>query len=142
MDGAAPFDLRDTVLINVPDCGAGQVGVACLNGLTSGTAVSAYLDQEFGIERPVIRPPLRPTRTCGVPVQMSELEQYTVAHESGHQFLLQHEDGRWPPGDDEEPSGDYIMTDVLGQSGMAPNKTFSAKSLKKIRETDYPPVEN
>jgi hypothetical protein len=63
-------------------------------------------------------------------------EQYTVVHESGHQFLLRHEDGYGPP---EGPEGDYIMTNVTDQSGMAPNVAFSATSVKKIRVSEYPP---
>jgi len=78
----------------------------------------------------------------GNAAQMQELERYTVVHESGHQFLLIHEDGRSPLGDAIDPAGDYIMTDVLDQTGMAPNIAFSARSLKKIRRISYPPVEN
>jgi len=70
---------------------------------------------------------------------MLALERYTVVHESGHQFKLEHTDGRWPPDDDEDPTGDYIMTDVTDQTGMAPNLSFGARCVKKIRESDYPP---
>lgn len=70
---------------------------------------------------------------------MAELERYTVVHETGHQFLLEHADGYSPPGDDENPSGDYIMTNTLDQTGMAPNIAFSAVSLRKIRSITYPP---
>ncbi|UCC32197.1 MAG: hypothetical protein JSU86_07925 [Phycisphaerales bacterium] len=72
----------------------------------------------------------------GNPPSMTELERYTVVHEAGHQFLLQHTDGYAPP--DGAP-GDYIMTNVTDQTGMAPNVAFSAGSLKKIRESKYPP---
>ena len=67
---------------------------------------------------------------------MTTLERYTVAHEAGHQFLLDHSDGYAPPSG---PAGDYIMTDVTDPTCMAPNVAFSARSLKKIRAIDYPP---
>ena len=70
---------------------------------------------------------------------MGVMERYTVVHESGHQFLLEHVDGYSPPGDDVNPAGDYIMTNVLDQTGMAPNVVFSPISLKKLRESAYPP---
>ncbi|UCC31908.1 MAG: hypothetical protein JSU86_06445, partial [Phycisphaerales bacterium] len=73
------------------------------------------------------------------PALMGTMERYTVAHEGGHQFLLEHADGYCPPGDDQDPTGDYIMTDTLDQTGMAPNVAFSAASLKKIRSAPYPP---
>lgn len=66
------------------------------------------------------------------------LEQYTVAHESGHQFLLEHQDDHAPP---DGPAGDYIMTDDTDQTGMAPNVAFSAKSLAKLRNAPYPQQE-
>ncbi len=70
---------------------------------------------------------------------MIELERYTVTHEAGHQFLLEHVDGYQPPGDNQNPAGDFIMTNVTDQTGMAPNVAFSAVSLKKIRSSAYPP---
>lgn len=73
---------------------------------------------------------------------MTIMERYTVVHEAGHQCLLEHSDGRWPPSDTVDPAGDYIMTDVLDQTAMAPNVAFSAVSLKKIRVITYPPQGN
>jgi len=70
---------------------------------------------------------------------MGVIERYTVVHESGHQFLLEHEDGRFPNPSDTDPSDDYIMTDKLDQTGMAPNVAFSANSINKIRNIAYPP---
>ncbi len=69
------------------------------------------------------------------------LEQFTVAHESGHQFLIQHEDDHWPPGEDPPAfPGDYIMSDQFNPgTGYPPNLTFSPTSLKKIRQIPYPP---
>ncbi|RMH34762.1 MAG: hypothetical protein D6690_10045 [Nitrospirae bacterium] len=70
---------------------------------------------------------------------MATLERYTAAHEVGHQFKLEHTDGRFPDPNDMDPSDDYIMTDKLDQTGMAPNVAFSAVSLKKIRSIAFPP---
>ena len=70
---------------------------------------------------------------------MGILERYTVVHESGHQFLLQHEDGWWPPGDRHNPADDYIMTNVTDESGMAPNIAFSPVSRDKVRCIAFPP---
>lgn len=75
----------------------------------------------------------------GNSANMAILERYTAVHETGHQFLLEHADDRSPPGDQQDPSGDFIMTDVLDQTGMAPNIAFSPVSLKKIRSIEYPP---
>lgn len=69
---------------------------------------------------------------------MQELEKYTVVHETGHQFLLEHSDDRVPLSDQNDPSGDFIMSDMLDDTGMAPNRSFSANSLNKVRSTAYP----
>jgi hypothetical protein len=74
--------------------------------------------------------------TVGNPGSMGLLERYTVVHESGHQFLLQHADGYAPP---PGPAGDFIMTDNTNASGFAPNMSFSPRSLDKIRDIEYPP---
>jgi len=67
---------------------------------------------------------------------MAALERYTVVHESGHQFLLQHSDDYAPP---PGPAGDYIMTNDLDQTGMAPHLSFSPNSLIKLRVSSFPP---
>lgn len=67
---------------------------------------------------------------------MAVMERYTVTHEAGHQFKLEHSDGYAPP---DGPAGDYIMSDITDQTGMAPNVSFGAICLKKIREIEYPP---
>jgi hypothetical protein len=72
----------------------------------------------------------------GNQVNMTTLERYTVTHEAGHQFKLEHGDDYAPPAG---PEGDYIMTNITDQTGMAPNVAFSPTSLKKIREIDFPP---
>ena len=77
-------------------------------------------------------------KTRGNPQSMQTLERYTVAHESGHQFLLKHDDGRWPDPNDTNPADDFIMTDITNPSGMAPNVKFSPTSRSKIRGADRP----
>ena len=77
----------------------------------------------------------------GDTTNMNTLQRYTVVHESGHQFLLEHTDGRWPSMIDTNGADDFIMTDKLGQTGMAPNVRFSPTSLKKIRDGAFPPQE-
>lgn len=73
-----------------------------------------------------------------IAASMALMERYTVVHESGHQFLLEHADDRFPNSADENPTDDYIMTDILDQTGMAPNIAFSANSLRKLRDAAYP----
>ena len=80
-------------------------------------------------------------KTRGNAQSMQTLERYTVVHESGHQFLLQHEDGYWPPGDRDNPADDFIMTNVTNDSGMAPNVKFSPMSRSKVRGIGHPPLE-
>ena len=43
-----PHGVDDVVTINVPDCGGGQSGLACLGGVTSGTAVLS--DDDLSVE--------------------------------------------------------------------------------------------
>ncbi len=61
------------------------------------------------------------------------LEQFTVAHEVGHQFELEHEDGvEDPPG-----SGTFMM--LPAPNNILPgNLEFSPTSLKKMRNIDFP----
>ena len=80
-------------------------------------------------------------KTRANPNSMQTLERYTLVHESGHQFLLDHPDGRWPDPNDTNPADDFIMTDVTNPSGMAPNVAFSPTSRSKIREIEHPPLE-
>ena len=77
----------------------------------------------------------------GNTANMETMERYTIAHEVGHQCMLEHTDGRSPPDDDEDPADDFIMTDILDQTGMASNVAFSPVSLNKLRSMDYPPQE-
>jgi hypothetical protein len=76
-----------------------------------------------------------------------ETEKKTVVHETGHQFGLEHNDGKngtiADSGDDgqtknELAQDDYIMTDDYPPEGVAPNEKFSPTSLIKIRKKDYP----
>lgn len=61
-------------------------------------------------------------------------EQFTVVHETGHQFLLEHEYGKYPPNG---WLGDYIMTDDP-QTFFSPNEFFSPKCSHLIRSISHP----
>lgn len=71
----------------------------------------------------------------GSEAHAAELERFNVAHEVGHQFFLEHADGEeYPAG---SGSGTYIM--MTAPNDIFPdNLRFSPKSLKKIREVDFP----
>ena len=112
----------------------GEQGVGGLNyGLTGASGILGTGRAGSLIFLETIRDDKR-----GNVTEMAVMERYTVAHEAGHQFFLEHADDRHPLGDDLNPGGDYIMTDVTDDTGMAPNVAFSANSLKKIRTLDYP----
>jgi len=67
------------------------------------------------------------------PQNVIDLERFTVAHEVGHQFELEHEDGAEdPPG-----SGTFMM--LPAPNDVFPdNLEFSPTSLGKIRSIDFP----
>jgi len=78
-------------------------------------------------------------KTGGASPPLALLEQVTVLHEIGHQFLLQHEDGHWPPSDSStNGADDFIMTDNTDQNGIPANLTFGPVCIDKIRNKDYP----
>ena len=58
----------------------------------------------------------------------TELEQFTVVHEVGHQFYLLHSNG----------AGGFIMTDQEGLTPFSPIRAFSACSLMKMRKQEFP----
>ncbi len=67
---------------------------------------------------------------------MTKLEQYSVVHETGHQFFIDHHHGLGPPAG---PAGDYIMTGDTGQSLFPTNMSFSPISINIIRSITHPP---
>jgi len=58
----------------------------------------------------------------------TELEQFTVVHEVGHQFYLLHPDG----------AGGFIMTNQDGPTPLSPIREFSPCSLLKMRKQEFP----
>ncbi len=64
---------------------------------------------------------------------IGELVRFTVAHEVGHQFELEHEDGT----EDSPGSGTYLMN-TSPHEVFPDNLWFSANSLNKIRSLPYP----